>query len=758
MPRLNVLPWCLVALCGMAAGQTLNCDLQAYKPMDGLKAEVRGGALEFAWRGEGDQQLRADFTVRDGQPQIQELAARKNGGQWAVLGNALQPEFHVTSGKRRMSQAQATQFKLLNIEVTQELYDKEKWNTFWDAPLVVPGVPGRGDSFPLPRDPSEVRRASASFHSDKCQVNTEGARLAVTFSGLEMGIFSGDLRFTVYRGSNLLRQEAVAKTNEPSVAYIYSAGLRGFDIAKHPAVAWRDTARAWQKYEFGGAKNTEPVGLRARNRLVIVDAGSGSVAVFPPPHKFFFAREDEINLGYVYYRKDSDSDFGVGVMQPEKGEGYHPWGVTDAEWKRRSATSESHWDNYALYNAPAGTLQHMAVYFYLSPEGDRTAQQSVMAYTHDDVYKALPGYKVLASHFHMDFNEMLRDRNTLDYRPPFVDVFRALGVNIVNLGDFHDDSDPRDPGPKRLMEQRVYFEGTARISDRDLLFVPGEEVNSYLGGHWWLMTPRPIYFTHSGPRPANQPFVENNPEYGQVYHLGSPEDVMNLVNREHAILYPTHPRTKNTAGYPDAIRDKDFFLTDRDIGSSWESLPVDLSEKRLCEVRCFGVMDDSSNWAPAPKFMLAEGDTYTKWPDDETYPFLAVNYIKLDRVPSYAEGWASVVEALRAGNFFGTTGEVLFHNYGVSGSGAHRVYTANIEWTFPLEFAELVWSDGNKVDRQIIPATEMPPFASHEFKIPFDATGKKWVRFAVWDSAGDGAYTQPVALNETAQAASARNR
>ena len=43
---------------------------------------------------------------------------------------------------------------------------------------------------------------------------------------------------------------------------------------------------------------------------------------------------------------------------------------------------------------------------------------------------------------------------------------------------------------------------------------------------------------------------------------------------------------------------------------------------------------------------------------------------------------------------------------------------ANIEWTFSLEFAELVWSDGIKVERRIIPAAEMPPFGSHEFKIP----------------------------------------
>src|SRR3984957_8678713 len=398
MPRLNRLPLCLALFCGLTQAQTLNCDLQGYKANDGLKAEMRGGALEFAWRGEGDQQLRAQFTVRDGQPQVQELAARKNGGQWVVLGNALQPEFHVTSGKRRMAIAMATQFKLLNIEVTQELYDKEKWNTFWDAPLVVPGVPGKGDSIPLPRDPSEVRRSAASFHSDSCRVTTEGARLVITFSGLDMGIFSGELQFTVYRGANLLRQEAIAKTNEPGVAYIYSAGLKGFDIAKHPAVVWRDTARAWQKYEFGGTTNTEPVGLRARNRLAIVYAGNGSLAVFPPPHKFFFAREDEVNLGYVYYRKDSDGAFAVGALQPEKGEGYHPWGATDTEWKRRSGTSEGHWDNYALYNAPAGTLQHMAMYFYLSPEDDRATQQAVLAYTHDDVFKPIPGYKVLASH------------------------------------------------------------------------------------------------------------------------------------------------------------------------------------------------------------------------------------------------------------------------------------------------------------------------------------------------------------------------
>jgi hypothetical protein len=63
-----------------------------------------------------------------------------------------------------------------------------------------------------------------------------------------------------------------------------------------------------------------------------------------------------------------------------------------------------------------------------------------------------------------------------------------------------------------------------------------------------------------------------------------------------------------------------------------------------------------------------------------------------------------------------------------------------------LDFAELVWCDGSKVDRKIIDLKDTTPFGTKDFKIPFDAAGKKWVRFAVWDSAGDGAYLQPIAL------------
>ena len=132
-----------------------------------------------------------------------------------------------------------------------------------------------------------------------------------------------------------------------------------------------------------------------------------------------------------------------------------------------------------------------------------------------------------------------------------------------------------------------------------------------------------------------------------------------------------------------------------------------------------------------------------------SYPQLAVNYLKLDRVPLFNESWSPIIEGLRKGDFFGTTGEILFHEWGVQGSGPRRVYTARIEYTFPLEFAELVWGDGQKVDRRILRLTDTAPFGTRSFAIPFEAKGKKWVRFAVWDSAGNGAFTQPVAVNQT---------
>jgi hypothetical protein len=186
---------------------------------------------------------------------------------------------------------------------------------------------------------------------------------------------------------------------------------------------------------------------------------------------------------------------------------------------------------------------------------------------------------------------------------------------------------------------------------------------------------------------------------------------------------------------------------------------LDGSEQRLCEYRCLPLWDDMNNWAAnratPPKYIQAISEIYGESYGDDVYANNPVNYVKLDRLPPPGE-WGPIVNAMKNGEYFVTSGEVLISNYSIEGSGERSAVVANVEWTFPLEMVEIVWGDGQKTGRRVISATDLPPFGSHRFVIPFDATGKKWVRFAAWDSAGDGAMEQPANLTDVAGPVSAR--
>src|SRR5437762_5592438 len=211
----------------------LPCDLAQYKAMPGLSAELVDNQLVVGWRGAQDAEFRARYTIANGQPTIRDLAVRKSGGTWAVLGENLTPEYRVVTGLRRMSTQQADPLRAAGVELTPDVITKNRWYAFWDAPLFIPEPPaaGRGQAAARtlgpPRTASEIRRARASFNSSSCVVRTYGNSLEVTFPGLTMGIFAGDLRFTAYRGTNLLRMDAIASTNDEWVAYKYDGGLQG---------------------------------------------------------------------------------------------------------------------------------------------------------------------------------------------------------------------------------------------------------------------------------------------------------------------------------------------------------------------------------------------------------------------------------------------------------------------------------------------------------------------------------------------------
>jgi hypothetical protein len=716
---------------------SLDCDLSGYKPAAGLTAAKDDSLLAVSWRGERNAEVRARYTITAGTPMMRDLAVRQGNGSWIVIGEHLTPEYHVVTGVRRMTRQQADPLRAAGIEITPEVIAKNRWYAFWDAPLYVPpqtdGKPASNRVLGPPRSANEIRRASASFRTSSCRVRTDGASLEVTFPGLTMGIFSGELRFTVYRGTSLIRMDAAASTTEDGVAYKYDAGLSGFSTALTPHVVWRDTGGHPQRYAFGSVRNESLVPLKAANRVLIAEGRGASLAVFPPPHTFFFTREVDTNLGYVWYRKDDEKQFAFGIRQAEREE------------------VNEYVENFALFNAPPETVQRMGVYFYPSADTADATRQSVMAFTHGDTFKPVAGYKTMVNHFHLRFTERVRASGSLDTPIQDIAAMKALGLNIVGLSDFHGDLHANDPGPVRFKDQKDYAEASQRASDADFLVTPWEEPSAYFGGHYNILFPRNVYW--SKVRRPEQPFTEQDPVYGRGYHTGSAEDVQKMMDAEGAYWYHAHPRTKGTTGYPDLIFDKPWTRNDRYLGVAFKpGMGMDLSEIRMCEWRCFDAADTMNNLyagsGQRPKYIIADIDTYRKGPEDDLYPNFPVNYLKLEKVPGPREDWAAVLAALRNGDFFVTTGEILIKTFAVEGAADRRTVTADVEWTFPLSFAEVVWGDGTKIDRQIVPATDLPPFGTKRFAIPFDAAGKKWVRFAVWDSAGNGAFVQPVWLGK----------
>ena len=128
--------------------------------------------------------------------------------------------------------------------------------------------------------------------------------------------------------------------------------------------------------------------------------------------------------------------------------------------------------------------------------------------------------------------------------------------------------------------------------------------------------------------------------------------------------------------------------------------------------------------------------------------------ISFDKLPKYQDGWEPVLDALRNGNFFVTTGEILIPRCNFSGKESgetlpsidlrHILLDIELEWTYPLAFMEVVSGDGKKVYRQRIDLSDTQEFQSRKIQKSIDLRGRHWVRIEVWDIAKNGAFTVPV--------------
>lgn len=696
------LPLLMATLLVTRLSAAVPVDMSAYKPESGVNIAVDGDVLRVMW-----EENTLEFDLREEAPLIRSLSS--SGA--SVIKN-LDPFLSLTVGSRENPPGRPPTMSV--------------WNVFFDNP---------------PRRPYQT--FVRSFMKKKVKVLSEGNHVSVHIGDVTAGSFHGEWCFTFIKDCPLVKMEAVMSTEEDLRAYVFDLGIVGSD-AGWQQLRWIDTE---QRAQTRAVKESDPdEALMVRHRLLAVDTAKGSLAIFPPPHQFFYPLDPTTNLKNLWHGSGHQGEqrHGIGVRHDPKGSGnFVPW-----------------------FNAPPGTQQRIAMFLLPSASNSEAVTAEALRYTRKDRFADIPGMTTYTSHFHMAMAMTAMDqvKKGVDPlpMPEWVKVFKDMNVQALHQGEFHGDGHPQDPGPLRLPEMKMMFSECARLSDDKFLVIPGEEANQHLGipfpgrhpGHWILLFPKPVYWTMV--RGKDEPFEEKHPDFGPVYHVGSRDDMVALIKKEHGLAWTAHARIKASNWTPDIFKDEDFFRDPLWLGAAWKNMPADLSRDRLGE-RCLNLLDDMCNWG-ARKYLPGEVDVFKIDHTHEVYGHMNINYLRLPKMPRYQDGWKPVLDALRAGAFFTTTGEILIKEFtvagkqsgemaNISGNGEAAIEVA-LEWTYPLKFAEVISGDGAKIYRERIDLNETAPFGTSTLKLHPNLGGRKWVRFEVWDVATNGAYSQPVWLEK----------
>jgi hypothetical protein len=668
-------------------------DLKDFDQKSGVVVSQTESLFTIEWPAGNDESGKIVVDLRKSEPLFNSLQIRTEG-KYKTITESLDPAVILTVGKR-------------------DLISQNGWNIFFDKTAYQ-----KYSSYPVKLDKTNLR------------VVTSGEQTEIIVSGATAGPFSGSYNVTLYNGSPLMNVAAVMNTKVDSLAVIYDAALVGKSTA-WKKIFWSDTENYIRNTDVAKMDTVEMMAVKYRT--IIGEGKEGSLALFPAPHQYFYPLDNCYNLEHVWYGENYRTlipGFGIGIRHDLLGDRrWVPW-----------------------FNAPPNTQQRYNFFCLLSAEKDGKVLENVKAFTHNDTYAPLPGYYTMSSHFHQEHSDDVLTRKPLPEMPGFVKAFRNTGVNIVHLGEFHGPGSPRGPEAKRWPELKTMFDECERLSGGNFLLLPGEEPNNFFGGHWMNIFPKPVYWLMS--RAENQPFVEDHPQYGKLYRIGNKEEMLKLLEIEKGLAWTAHARTKGSTGYPDKYKEEEFYKSDRFLGAAWKAMPADLSEPKLGK-RVLDLMDDMANWGQK-KYVIAEADLFRIEPNYELYGHLNVNYLQMDQLPRFQDGWQPVLDVLEKGKFFVSTGEILLPSFKVNGVGAGEStkidkkgnveITFDANWTFPLNRAEIISGDGKEVFHDVINLHDTKAFGQKVFHFTKNMKNRKWLRLEVWDVAANGAFTQIVWL------------
>lgn len=677
-----------VLLVDAQAQPILNMD--GFSAKNGTSIRQKGQFTELTWPVGSELFGTVQLDMLSSSPLFKRITLGSKS-KVRVVAEDLDPSFLLSVGKR-------------------DLLSQNSWNIFFDK------VPAR----PHQTHPIILNKEAIS-------VKTVGSRTIVTVGSLKADRFSGNLEITFYNGSPLFNIAAVVTTQADATAIVYDAGLVSRSKTWNK-LSWNTTGEKLINTAVNDADAA--TNLAVKYRTIAAQGKGGSLAIFPAPHQYFYPLDEAFNLKFIWhgrnYRGMVDG-YGIGIRQELEGDRrFVPW-----------------------FNAPPGTQQRLNFFCLIGTSGNQQVLEAVKKFTNADRYVKLPGFKTMSSHFHNEFimNVVLAGKPVPE-KPEFVEVFKRLGLDMVHLGEFHYTAHPKGPDSLRLRELKALFEQCERLSDSSFLLIPGEEPNEFFGGHWLQVFPKPVYWVMS--REKGVPYLQELAGFGKVYHIGDKQDMLRLLQDEQGLAWTAHARTKGSVNTPDIYNHEAFFKSDRFMGAAWKAMPADLSQPRL-GTRVLDLLDDMNDWGEK-KTIIAEADLFTITPENEMYAHMNVNYMMIDQLPKYRDGWKPVVEAMQQGKFFSSTGEVLIPELKVNGklSGEtlklHEDGSADVQlklsWTFPMNFVEIISGDGEKVFRKKLDLSNTQAFGTEVFHLKSQLKGRKWMRVEAWDCAANGAFSQ----------------
>ena len=655
------------------------------------------------WNGEDGLRWKAQMGIVDQKPCIVELGYEKNN-QWFLVGNMLTPQFKVVTGKRTTHNPQREK------PVGADEKPDYQWDTYSDDPF----------------SKKDVKEAVQEWNTTQMSVKVSGNHTTVSFDGLTLGQFKGGCDFNFFEGTNLIRMEAVASTDEDGVAYLYHAGLDGFEIGKLYYVS----PKRREIYENPGFHtNSGPDRDRervyTRGRTLTLGLTNGSVAVFPSPHRFFWGGQTENIVGNNYYIRQAGKDtMAIGIRHNKSPEHFN------VRWPG--------------YNAKPGTIQRMSVFFMPSADSVYVTRARVMKYTNFDHLRDLPGYKKLGAHMHVAAQAAwLRDQRK---ERPWEKLIKELGMDIFAPCDFWAEGRCNDNKEGRKSDLERYQTMAKYCSSPDFLVVPAEEIADRTGQkvlirfHCMLFPSKPLLYSRW--RDDDQEFAEKLPDGRTYYHLKSDEDFVEMCRRENSFILMPHPDTKANDGLPYDCKDESWFKDERWFGIGCRMLPADNSLPTMISGRTERVWNDINNWSDRPRYIISELDTYTKVDESEEdwemYPMTNCTYVKLDKLPD-SDNWEALTDALREGKHFYSTGEILLESCSITDGCCDCTFS----WTYPLAYIQLVYSDGEHVTAIDLPKDDTSPYGKEDIHITFPK-GMKWARVLATDIAGNSVFGMPV--------------